>query len=147
MIRRKILKVKTKGSRATGDLRPIFSDETPQGINYVVYDYNETEGSCIVEIWSSDHEALAPQERYDHGKWNKIINHPSVIETLPSYSKSPTILGTIAAMLSPRVLDEKKKVVKDTTTGKEYPYLRKSKETKKATATSLEHETIILDEG
>lgn len=63
MIYRRTFEMETRGSRKIGDLRPKLSDELPQGLNLRVHSYNETEGTCVVEVWCSNHEILPIEHR------------------------------------------------------------------------------------
>ena len=118
---RKILKVKTTGSRDTGDLRPAFTD-IPQGLNYQVYEYNEKEGWCIVEIYGFDHPVLEPHKKFTPAKQTKVLIDSAVIEELPTHPLSPKVLARLTAPVGSFEPDEKRKVVKRE--GKEYPYMK-----------------------
>lgn len=146
MITRKILKVKTLGSRKTGDLRPAFSEQTPEGINYSVHEYNESEGWCIVEFWGSDHSILPAKQRINVKKIRRMTGHSSVIAELQSHPSSPLMLAQIGVVLASYKLDEKKKIIIDEE-DISHPYLRVSKETKRAGRDSEEQKIVIVDEG
>ena len=138
-IHRKILKVKTTGSRQTSDLRPQISDALPSGINYSVLEYDEAEKTCVVECWCSNHPLHEkPKTQAD---LDEISKHSAVLEVLQSHSRSPLILGSIA-ISSPDTIDEAKKEV--TSHGKTGNFLRKIKV---HTTSGKEQDEYILDEG
>jgi len=138
-IHRKILKVKTVGSRQTGDLRPKLSDTLPIGFNYAVLEYDEVENTCIVECWCSDHPLHEkPKTKAD---LDEISNHSTVLEGLQSHSKSPPILGSIAISFPETINEAKKEITSHGKTGK---FLRKIKI---HTTTGEEQDEYILDEG
>jgi len=145
MIYRRIFKVKTTGSRDTGDLRPAFTDDFVEkygrGINYVVHEYNEAEGWCVVECWCCDHPILEPEHRKNMTHLRALDKDPSVVEVLPSHPRSPPILGTLATSRHESVDEEKKEI---TVKGRKGSYIRKEK-----TFTTLgeEIDLYILDEG
>jgi len=141
---RKILKVETKGSRATADLKPILSDHLPRGVNLVVHEYNEPEGWCIAEIFGSDHPFV--NERISSDDLNRLAEHPSVIETLATHPKSPEVITHI--YFHPEIhasperysIDEERKRIVDKETGKEASYIRVELDDRG-------RERILIDEG
>ncbi len=136
---RKILKVKTSGSRKTGDLKP--SLDLPRGLNMVVHEYNEEEGWCIVEIWGSDHPILSPEERVTPEKINHVL--AQAIEELATHPLSPRKLGEIYGNIgSFEVVDEKRKIVRREIDGKEFTYVRTEKRGR-----PREENVVIFDEG
>jgi hypothetical protein len=162
---RKVLKVKTVGSRVTGDLRPAFSDDFVEkygcGINYVVHEYNEKEGWCIVEVWCSDHPILPVEHQKNMSHLEEVAKNPHVIETFEKHPLSPPVLGTISygSPHSPKKVDlEAKTLTLDVTevvpqrgkapivriTEKTVPFKR----AEKARGTDgVEFDNYILDEG
>lgn len=96
MIHRKIYRVETIGARATHDLRPKLSDDTPQGINYRVLEYDEPNHTCTVEAWCSDHTVLKPKHRKDMTALNQLLERADILETLSTHEKSPQLLGRIS---------------------------------------------------
>lgn len=96
MIYRKIYRCETVGSRATKNLRPKLSDETPQGINYRVLEYDEKKNTCILEAWCSDHEILKPEHRKNMADLNQLSSRPYMLETVEKHAKSPKILGCLS---------------------------------------------------
>jgi len=140
-VHRRIFKVKTVGSRVTGDLRPAISDTVPRGINYAVHEYNEDEGWCIVECWCSDHPCCEPAERKGRAELEALDGDPDVLEILPSHPNSPPILGRIATTTHEEVDEEKKEI---TVRGRKGTYIRKEKV---VTTSGEEIDVYILDEG
>lgn len=92
---RKILKVKTIGSREEGNLRPIVSDNLPMGVNLVVLEYNETEKWAIVEIFGSDYGIIPKEKRITTEKINSVVKSDDVIDELASHSESPISIASI----------------------------------------------------
>ena len=140
---RKLLKVKTAGSRAEGNLRPAFSDEFPNkyaGINYVVHEYNEAEGWCILEAWCSDHPILPPEHQKNISHLNELSRNPHVIEIVEKHPLSPPVLGMFATATHDSVDEEKKEIV---VRGRKGKFIRKEKQMTHAG----EKELYILDEG
>jgi len=91
-MKRKILKVKTIGSRKAGNLQPDIEPE--HGMNLLVLEYNEIEKWCIVEVWGTDHELA--EKIVTTKDLERISKRSSVIAILPSHSKSPKIIGRFA---------------------------------------------------
>jgi len=141
-ISRRILRVKTAGSRENGDLRPALVDDLPRGINLVVHEYNEAEGWCVIEIWGSDHPILRPEERSTTGKINSVVTHESVVEELATHPLSPPKLAEITGVVGSMKVDERRKVV--IKEGKEYPYIRVEK---RQIHDPKGEDIIIFDEG
>jgi len=139
LIYRKILKVKTVGSRETKDLRPDI--ELPRGLNSLVLEYLP-ENMCIVEIWGSDHPILNTEERYTPEKLNKVVEQ--ALETLDSHPMSPKTLGAITMLKSTIIslgseIDEETKTIK--VRGKTYKFKRKEFDDRYG------EDRYILDEG
>jgi hypothetical protein len=136
---RRLLKVRTVGSRAEGNLRPAFSDNFANkyvGINYVVHEYNEREGWCIVEAWCSDHPVLPPEHRKDMRHLEELARDPNVIEVVPSHPLSPPVLGRITVSVPDSVVEATGEVV---VLGRRGKFIRKEKE--------MAQDIYILDEG
>ncbi|MDH5782056.1 MAG: hypothetical protein OEZ35_00095 [Candidatus Bathyarchaeota archaeon] len=134
MIERKILKVKTVGSRKAGSLQPDI--ELEHGMNLLVLEYNEIEKWCIVEVWGTDHELA--EKIVTTENLERISKHSSVIETLPSHSQSPTIIGRFSiAREKAESVDAPAKRAQ--INGKTVPFIRIEKQHRT--------EDIILDEG
>jgi hypothetical protein len=92
-VHRKILKVKTEGSRISGDLRPKLCAALPRGVNLVVLEYTDNDAACVVEIYGSDHTDLAPEERVDKERLESVARHESVLSHLSSHPQSPKVIG------------------------------------------------------
>jgi len=137
-IHRKILKVKTVGSRQTGDLRPELSDTLPSGFNYAVLEYDEAENTCIVECWCSDHPLQEKQRTV--ADLSEISKNSAVIEVLESHPKSPRVLGVVSTTAFENVDDVKKEI---TVKGKRGAFLRKER----IEAHGENFDSYILDEG
>ena len=133
---RKILKVKTKGSRETRDLRPAIIDDLPQGISCVVHEYKEVQGWCIVEIYGTDHVFFEPKLRADSSKINQVRGNPNVIGELPSHPSSPTVISSFSEPISKFDSVDEKTATKD-----------KVKHTFKRKETRNGEEYLVLDEG
>jgi len=97
MISRRILVVKTKGSRQRGNLAPNI--QLPRGLNLLVLEYRNSDAEAVVEIWASDHRSLKDEERISSRKMeaeiSKLRSEPSFVDELPSHSKSPPAVGQI----------------------------------------------------
>ena len=85
---RKLLKVKTIGSIETGDLKPKISSFMPPGVNYAVYEYDEKEGWCILELVGSEHPILGTKQITPE-KIQQVVNHSAVIQEIKSHPLSP----------------------------------------------------------
>lgn len=163
---RKILKVRTTGRRddPTNPLRPAFSDEFSEkyaGVNYVVHEYNEAEGWCIVELWCSDNPILPPEHQKNMSHLEEVAKNPAVIETVVNHPLSPPVLGRISygSPSSPKKVDTVAKTITldmtevvpitnqtpiTRTVTKTVPYKR----VERVTGThGLEFDEYILDEG
>jgi len=137
LIYRKILKVKTIGSKREGNLRPFISDvEKPQGLSYVVYEYNVDEGWCILELYGSDSPLMDHQIK--PVDLDKIAKHDQVLEELKTHRLSPKVIGRFQFALEELDIDEIEKTVKHKKTGKVGKFIRKEKD--RAT------EFVVLDE-
>lgn len=139
---RKILKVKTVGTRTEGNLRPALTDDLLRGLNLVVHEYDETEGTAIIEIFGSDHLALKSEERLTPAKMSEMLKHVSVIEELTTHPKSPPIICRLAVSLdsvAEEVDEQEKTFVKKETKGK-HKYLRKDKGHRG-------EDILVMDEG
>jgi len=97
MISRRILVVKTKGSRQGGNLVPNI--QLSRGFNLLVLEYRNNDTEAVVEIWASDHPSLRDEERISSRKMeaeiSKLRSEPSFVDELPSHPKSPPIIGQI----------------------------------------------------
>ena len=137
--------MKTTGARKTGDLRPVFTDNFVEtygtGINFVVHEYNEKEGWCIVECWCSDHAVLDIKDQKKDTDLQKIDAHASVIEVLPSYMRSPSVLASIKTIQHDSVDEAKKEI---TVHGKKGKFVRKDK---KKDHSGKDIDLWVLDEG
>jgi len=147
LIHRRIFKVKTTGSRAHPEnpLRPAWTDEFVarhgKGINYVVHEYNEDEGWCIVECWCSDHPCCEPTERKSKADLEALEKDADVLEVLPSHPRSPPILGIVATSVHESVDEERKEIV---VRGRVGTFKRKIRH---FTTAGEEEDLYILDEG
>jgi len=127
MIYRKLLKVRVAGSSDKGNLRPAFTDyftEKYSGINFVVHEYNEREGWCIVEVWCSDHPVLPPEHRKNMKHLEELAKDPNVIEEVRTHPLSPPIVGRIIVS-TPNSVDEVSNEV--VISGNRFKYIRKDK--------------------
>lgn len=121
---RRIFKVTTLGSRLTGNLRPAFTDDFGRnyhGVNFSVLEYEESAGTCVLEVWCSDHPAQ-PDGGTPETVLDKVAQHPAVLSLVQSHPKSPPILGGVATT-APDSVDEAKMTV--TVKGNTGTYLRK----------------------
>lgn len=144
MSRRKF-EVQTIGSRDTRDLRPILSDDLPQGFNMRVCSYNEVNNTCIVEIWCSNHEVLPSQHQKTEEDLKTFDSRPSVLKVLPNSPKVPEILGRVFVNDQYQGLEKVIRATKKLVIhGKEIAYLRsqKVKDTK-----GRDRERFLVDEG
>ena len=103
---RKILKVKTVGSKAAKNLKPIIADVLPQGVNMTVHLYNEVEGVCICEVWGSNKDFLKADDRISEAKLNKVLTHTSVLEQLDSHPSVPEMLYQFSDLAEKYEVDE-----------------------------------------
>jgi hypothetical protein len=139
---RKILRVKTVGSRETGDLRPAIVDDTLKGVNTLVLEYSLDDSEAIVEIWGSNHPIVPAEARMNADKIAKVSGHPSVIEELATHPLSPAKIGQISGRVGSFKADKARKVA--IREGKEYPYKRIEKRT---FTDGLNYDVVIFDEG
>jgi hypothetical protein len=86
LIKRKILKVKTIGSKKEGNLRPSIVDNLTNGLNLKVLEYDELNNECIVEVWGSDHTLV--KDKVSDSKLNKISKDKNVLEEFSTHPKS-----------------------------------------------------------
>lgn len=137
------MQVKTAGSRVHGNLRPETADNLPKGFNMLVLEYLLGDSECVIEVWCSDSEVLAPEER--KGKAD-LDNFCKDKVTLSGHPKSPLVLGSVS--MSHKVKKPKLQVDKDkktmTVNGKEIGYL-KMRESKTTSGEALEE--YVVDEG
>lgn len=151
MIYRRTFEIETVGSRATHDLRPKLSDELPQGLNYRVHSYDAEKGTCIVEVWCSDHELLPLEHRKRQQDLESLDSRPFIKKTLSSPNPS-AILARLSVSAKaenvgkgkgriPQIDRAKKKLTLD---GRELDYLR-SKKSKDTSGDEIEE--FVLDEG
>jgi len=138
LIHRKIFRVKTVGSRETKDLRPDI--ELPRGINSLVLSYND--GTCIIEVWGSDHPILSVEDRFTIEKLRKV--EEQAVEVLDAHPLSPRIIGAITMLESVikqmgSAVDEERKEI--TVKGKIYKFVRKEYDDRQG------ENRYILDEG
>jgi len=134
VIHRKTLKVRLKGSREVGDLRPSITDDLPRGVNLRVLEYGVD--YAVVEIWGSD--ILDGVEKCTPEKLVEVAGHPDVIEELVVHPARPTIVGRIViAHMVGMEIDEVRKIIRYK--GKEYSYIRKER--------FREADVYVLDEG
>lgn len=138
MIVRKILKVKTTGSRGEGNLRPELADRLPSGINLAVLEYSEDDSFAILEIWGSTHPLI--EHSISSKSLDDTVKEPSIIEVLEKHPKSPKILGTMSIASSATLdIDSSTKTITDKARGKSDTYVRKE--------IDRDGEIFILDEG
>ncbi len=122
---RRILKVKTIGTRAGGDLRPAFMDNFGNdfpGIGYTVLAYDEVAGVCVLEACCSDNPAQPPGGARPEAALSAVARHPAVLSTLASHPNSPHIIMSVNTVV-PDSVDENQKTI--TVKGNTGPYLRK----------------------
>ena len=143
MIHRKLLKVKTKGSKKQGTLEPDV--KLPRGINMVVLEYDYKNGTADVELWCSDHELHQfPKSDKD---LDQLAEHPNILKKLTKHPKSPKFIGNIAKQKqrgddSQFEVIETEKKLKDKGKDKTVKFLRKL--TRKLD--DVELEVYIIDE-
>jgi len=144
MIYRRILKVKTVGSR-NGEvpLQPDLTDFAVKysGINFAVHEYNEKEGWCVVELWCSDHPVLEAKHQKTDKDLQLVDTEPAVMKVLTEHRLSPKILGVLSTSTHDSVDEEKKEI---TVRGRKGNFLRKEKHT---TTAGKEQDEYVLDEG
>ena len=99
----KILRVKTTGSRATGNLHPIIADHLPVGVNLKALEYDEAAGEAIVEIWGSDHPLMRDKTSVEVLK--SLSEHDSVLEKLKNHPHS----GGYRLVISAKAFEKAKK--------------------------------------
>lgn len=124
---RKILKVKTIGSKAEKNLKPIIASVLPQGVNMTVHLYNEVENTCICELWGSNKDFLKADDRMTTAKLNKVLAHSSVLEQLNNHPSSPKKLYSFSEIAEHFEVDDTKKVAKSKKDNKEHSFKRKEK--------------------
>jgi len=95
VVYRKTFEVETTGSRKSRNLRPKISDDLPQGFNYRVHSYDEVNGTCVVEVWCSDHEILPPHHRKNAADLAKFGTHQHIKKVVPS-PKQNEVIGCIS---------------------------------------------------
>lgn len=142
---RKIFKVKTIGSQKTGNLQPAWTDELltiAPGVGMTVHEYNEAEGWCVCELWTSDHNIRSVIGK--KSDLDGLATHPSVIEVLTSHPLSPSKLAilSLSGGGSPESVDLEKKTL--IFKGKTMPFKRVEKN---RTTSGVEEDHYILDEG
>jgi len=143
MIYRKILRVKTVGSRKTRNLAPAIMP-LPKGFNFTVLEYSPDEKECVVEVWCSDHPILAPEERKTKADLDALFSksNPAVLDSLSSHPSSPKMIGRI--MVFSEVLEAIDDVTKTATfKGRTGKFIRKET----MDVHGITKEIIILDEG
>ncbi len=94
MIHRRTFKASTVGSRKTKNLRPDIT--LPHGLNSKTLMYDEPHGTCILEVWCSDHELLKAEDRKTLNDIDALSSQESINETLKSHNLSPATLGLIS---------------------------------------------------
>lgn len=122
---RTILKVRTIGSRVSGDLRPAFMDNFGNdfpGIGYSVLEYDEAGGTCVLEASCSDNPAQPPGGARPKAALSAVAKHPAVLSTLSSHPNSPHIICSIGTVAPDSVNEDQKTITVKGNTG---PYLRK----------------------
>jgi hypothetical protein len=135
---RKILRVKTVGSRASGNLKPLLTNALPQGVHLTVLEYNESNGTCIVEIYGSDSEMAVKPITAEI--LNSVKAHQSVIEELQTHSLSPKKIAGFSVPDKSVTVDTKTGEVTHNTTGKKAKLIR--------TETDYRGDkTVVVDEG
>jgi len=138
MIYRKIIKVKTRGDRATATLAPDLPTPLPKGFNYVVHEYNEKENYAVVELWCCDHPALHPSEQKTK---RDLEDFCKVYTILPTHPRSPKVIATLTTFRHDSVDEERKTIVVN---GREGSYKRKVREVLEG---GIEVDLYVLDEG
>jgi len=135
---RKILRVKTTGSKRGGDLAPAI--ELPRGLNMTVLEYDESEGWCVIEVWGSDHPVLSVEERATPEKIRSVVNQ--AIEVLPFHPLSPRLLGQVYGEVGEYKVDRETKHARREMDGKVFTFLRVERR-----GFPREDEIVIFDEG
>ena len=82
---RKILVVKTKGSRKLGNLKPIIAERLPKGVNLNVLKYLANDTLAIVEVWGTDHP-LYPY-RINESTLKELASDDSVLASFDDISE------------------------------------------------------------
>lgn len=151
MVHRKTFEIETVGSRKTSDLRPKISDALPEGFNYRVHSYDETNKTCIVEIWCSESEILPIQHRKNASDLVQLDKLPGVVKEVPS-PRAGDMIGSISVSdlvenvgkSGHSIENINRETKRITVKGIQIAFLRsvKSKDTK-----GREIEEFILDEG
>jgi len=109
-IHRKVLKVRLRGSKEKGDLRPAISDYLPQGLNILALEYGKDYAIC--EIWGSDSDMLHPDERFSKEKLDRILKSSDVIAVMTKHPLSPERIGAICLSHSVGMkVDEARKLI------------------------------------
>lgn len=147
-IHRKILRVKTKGSRKTHDLQPNL--DLPHGVGLQAYEYINDDSECIVELHCSDVWWDSSKDAKSKSDLDTIAQLPSVIEVLPNHVSSPAILYRTAIIDSK--LSKKQKKITDIDLskktlkykGKPLKFLRKASRVNTA---SVVEDVYVMDEG
>jgi len=136
---KQLVKAKTCGSRATGDLRPVIADDLSEGINLNVIEYDETEGMCVVEISAQTHESLPVNRRVTQAVFERVVSHPSIIAKLTSHPNRPTKLHELS--MPKQLFDHENE-------GKlEKEKLKSLRIEKRKGTDGVERDFAILDEG
>lgn len=152
---RRKFEMETIGSREEANLRPKLSNDLSQGLNYRVYSYDEVKGTCIVEVWCSNHKILPAKHRKNEADLKALDSLGYIKKVLPNTPKKPEILGTLSISDYVENIGKKgkrigqvkrmeKKILVGMSAPKEIGYLRskKSRDT-----IGREIEEFVLDEG
>jgi len=109
----------------------------------LVLEYMPDSSECVIEIWCSDSETLAPEERKGKTDLDNLCRDKATLSTHP---RSPLVLGSVS--MSHKVKESKLLVDKGKKTlqvnGKEVNYL-KVRTLKSTKGEDLEE--YIVDEG
>lgn len=131
---KRILRVKTIGSRKEENLRPLIVDELSQGVSLMVLEYERGDEIAVIKLTWSSHPLLpkVPQEQIE-----TLLTHPSVVEVLPSHPKD-TMKRTLAIVKD--AVDEEKTGKRIRIGEKEGSFIRKERLLR-------DEEHYIIDEG
>jgi hypothetical protein len=138
-MRTKIVKVKTRGSRITGNLEPEIARILPLGVNLIVLEYTDNDASAIVKLSWSEHpfaERTPTQTEIE-----ELIAHRSVLQEVVAHPLANQLLTRMALVGQERIAESSKKpnTLIDVKTNKEVSFVRKELRKNEL--------TYIIDEG
>lgn len=134
----KILKVKTIGSRAEGNLRPEIVDDLPRNLGLSVIEYGS--GFAIVKVSWSEHPLVPKPLEKD---LTKLWKHDSIQQVLTSHPKEKELKSkrSILSSLVDELPEKKIKLKKERKgIGLEGSYIRKEY------SINNQEDTYVLDE-